>query len=215
MAQQADPIIERVRNYTKSSRERLASMVGALRAIEQHNIPGDVVEVGVWRAGNIMLARMLAPDRTCWLYDTFDGMTEPDPDLDVKVNGELNRAIDKYNSKKAAGRKWNAYPLWAVQGGFKEAGLSTERMRFIEGPVEDTLHEKPDQIAILRLDVDWHRPTKAALEALYPLVVHSGFLIIDDYGHWAGARKAVDEYFGGHVPPYEDVDYTCRVYRKC
>src|ERR1051326_8065925 len=102
-------------------------------------------------------------------------MTEPDHDLDIKVNGELNRAIDKYNSKKAAGRKWNAYPLWAVQQGFHDVGVSTDRMHFIEGPVEETLEDDvPDEIAILRLDVDWHGPTKVALEKLYPLLSPGG-----------------------------------------
>lgn len=216
MAQQADTL-EWVRNYTKSSVERIASMQRMLCTIEDEHISGDVVEVGVWRAGNIMLARMLAPDRTCWLYDTFDGMTEPDPVLDIKVHGELNRAIDKYNSKKAAGRKWNSYPLWAVQNGFKDVGISMDRMYFVEGPIERTINladAKPQAIALLRLDVDWHGPTKVAIEALYPLVVSGGFLIVDDYGHWLGARKAVDEYFGDAVPPWEDVDYTCRVFRK-
>jgi hypothetical protein len=215
MAQSAD-CLDLVRNYTKSSRARLEGMADALCAIECEDIPGDVVEVGVWRAGNIMLARMLAPDRVCWLYDTFDGMTEPDPELDIKLTGALNRAIDTWNAKRKVGCKWAAVSIDDVQQGFNTIGVSTERMHFVEGPVERTLDKVvPLRIAILRLDVDWHAPTKVALEKLYPLVVAGGFLIVDDYGHWAGARKAVNDYFGDAAPPWRDADYTCRIFRKC
>jgi len=215
VAKSSDPL-EVVRTFTQSTPERLRAMADALLDIEEDNIPGDVVEVGVGRGGNIMLARMLAPSRECWLYDTFDGMTEPDPDLDVKVHGAPFRAIDKYNWKKARGLKWCIYPLEGVRQAFRDTHISMDRMHFIVGPVEETIQGKaPNQIALLRLDVDWHKPTKAAIERLYPLLSPSGFLIVDDYGHWRGCRQAVDEYFGEAVPPWEDVDYTCRVFRKC
>lgn len=216
VARQASDAIERVREFTKSSTERLEAMAWSLRIVDAEHVPGDVVEVGVWRCGNIMLSRLLSPSRICWAYDTFNGMTEPDPDLDVKAHGLPMRALDKYHSKKAAGRQWNAWPLREVMRDFHNSGITTDRMHFVEGPVEQTLQMAvPDHIAVLRLDVDWHLPTKASLEALYPLVVNGGFLIVDDYGHWAGCRKAVDDYFGVDVPPHMDVDYTCRIFRKC
>jgi O-methyltransferase len=52
----------------------------------------------------------------------------------------------------------------------------------------------PEVIALLRLDTDWYASTKHELLHLYPRLTQSGVLIIDDYGHWQGARKAVDEY---------------------
>jgi O-methyltransferase len=210
----ANSIIDAVRIYTKSTPERLEAMAAALSEIDGRGIAGDVVEIGAWRGGNIMLARMMCPRRVCWLYDTFDGMTMPDAELDVKRSGE--RAIDRYNAKLANGGKWNAISLDDVLQGFIALGISVDRIHFVSGKVEDTLRTvTPLQIAILRLDVDWYHPTKAALEKLYPRVMPQGFLIVDDYGHWMGCQKAVDEYFGDTVPPFVDADYTCRVFRKC
>jgi hypothetical protein len=74
------------------------------------------------------------------------------------------------------------------------------------------LEEKnlPEQISILRLDTDWYTSTKIELEVLYKKLVKGGILIIDDYGHWQGARKAVDEYFKNKNIWLHYVDYTCR-----
>lgn len=189
-------------------------MVSALHAIDDEKVPGDIVECGVWKGGNIMLSRLMCPERSCWLFDTFDGMTEPDPELDVKRDGE--RAIDRYNQKKAGGTKWDAVSLDEVQAGFMMLGIDMKQLHFVSGPVERSLDVvAPLRIAILRLDLDWYAPTKSALEKLYGRVSRGGFLIVDDYGHWMGCKKAVDEYFGKNAPPFEDADYTCRVFRKC
>lgn len=203
-----------VKPYTKSNEARLESMAQALRKVDEDRVPGDVVECGVWKGGNIMLARLLSPTRACWMFDTFDGMTEPHPEYDIKRDGE--RAIDRYNQKKEGGTKWDAVSLLEVQAGFMELGLVTDKIHFVAGPVEHSLKTiTPFRIAVLRLDVDWYAPTKAALEALYGRISFNGFLIIDDYGHWMGCKKAVDEYFRGNAPPFHDADYTCRVFRKC
>lgn len=213
MAKQVD--LDVVKPFTKSSLERLGSMVEALHTIDKEKIPGDIVECGVWKGGNIMLARMMCPERVCWLYDTFDGMTEPHPEHDVKRDGE--RAIDRYNLKKAGGTKWDAVSLSEVRDNFIGVGLSLDKIHFVAGSVEDSLRIlMPIRIAVLRLDLDWYGPTKIALHRLYGRVSHKGFLIIDDYGHWLGCKKAVDEYFGDYPPRIrKEVDYSCRMYRKC
>ena len=53
--------------------------------------------------------------------------------------------------------------------------------------------EAPEQISLLRLDTDWYESTKHELVHLSPKL-SVGVLIVDDYGHWEGARRAVDEY---------------------
>ena len=87
-------------------------------------------------------------------------------------------------------------------------------MHFVRGKVEDTLPERaPDQLALLRLDTDWYESTRHELVHLYPLLAPGGVLIIDDYGHWDGSRKAVDEYFDGEADPIllSRIDYTGRI----
>ena len=84
---------------------------------------------------------------------------------------------------------------------------------FVVGPVESTLPATaPDQIALLRLDTDWYESTRHELNHLYPLLSVGGVLIIDDYGHWQGAQRAVDEYFSTRAPLLlTRVDYTGRM----
>ena len=72
----------------------------------------------------------------------------------------------------------------------------------------------PDKIAILRLDTDFYESTKAELETLYPRLSPGGELIVDDYGEWAGARKAVDEYFSGQAVWLHYVTHTVRLMIK-
>ena len=90
-------------------------------------------------------------------------------------------------------------------------------IKLIKGIVEKTLLEPknlPDKISILRLDTDFYESTKIELEILYTKLVPGGFLIIDDYGHFKGCRKAVDEYFKDDLPYLHYVDYSCRVIIK-
>jgi len=67
---------------------------------------------------------------------------------------------------------------------------------FIQGKVEDTLPKiTPEKISLLRLDTDWYESTYQELLHLFPKLSKGGTIIIDDYGHWKGAREAVDDYF--------------------
>jgi hypothetical protein len=83
--------------------------------------------------------------------------------------------------------------------------------------IEETIPaNNPPQMAILRLDTDWYESTKHELEHLFPLLVGGGFLIIDDYGHWEGARKAVDEFLAASTKKYflHRIDSTGRLLIK-
>src|SRR5204863_8681210 len=93
-------------------------------------------------------------------------------------------------------------------------GYPEQRLHFVRGPVEQTVPaQMPERIALLRLDTDWYESTKHELEHMYPRLADGGVLIVDDYGHWEGARRAVDEYFGRQAPPLllNRIDYTGRI----
>ena len=90
---------------------------------------------------------------------------------------------------------WCYAPLDAVREAVLSSGYPSRKITFVKGRVEDTLPQAaPEKIAILRLDTDWYESTRHELETLYPRLVRGGVLILDDYGHWQGAKKAVDEY---------------------
>ena len=62
---------------------------------------------------------------------------------------------------------------------------------------------------MLRLDTDFYESTKVELEHLYPKIEKGGIIIIDDYGHWNGCKKAVDDYFSNKKNIYFNyIDYS-------
>lgn len=198
-------LIASVELYTKTNQRCRSAMVNALRRIDRDNIPGDIVECGVWRGGNIILARKVCPDRVCWLYDTFCGMTEPGPEDKLRSGAP---ALPRYQAKSHAG--WMSASVLEVDGTLCKFGVYDEtKLRFVVGDVCETLQvTKPPRIAFLRLDTDWYSSTKVELEVLYPLLSPGGVLIVDDYGHWLGARKAVDDYFEDVFPGLTMIDYS-------
>ena len=209
-----------VREYTMTSAERGYALYKAVGYIAENGIGGDFVECGVWKGGSCMLmafALMEAgvTDRRIFLYDTFEGMPEPgDKDI-IAWNGKS--VHEKWDSDREG--LTNNFTSWAVglktvQETIGSTGYPEENIIFVPGMVEESLKtRKPERISLLRLDTDWYESTRAELEYLYPLLSRGGALIIDDYGHFTGARLAVDEYFSGAAEPFllNRIDYTGRI----
>lgn len=198
-----DKAIRRAMPYSKCGERRLRATFAACRKVDADRIEGAFVECGVWRGGNIMIARWASPNRACWLYDTFNGMTEPGP-LDMHRDG----ALASERSNAWAGK--SAVSVNDVIENLKREDLY-ENCTFVCGDVRETLRlaaNLPEQIAVLRLDTDFYDSTKAEMEVLYPLLAVGGVLIIDDYGHWLGARKAVADYLGKSARSLRMIDYS-------
>lgn len=199
-------IIEQVKPYTMVGPERLHAFMHATRYVVKNQIPGAVVECGVWRGGAVMtsirtLQSLGVDDREVYLYDTFEGMPQP-TEHDRKSSGL--EAAEKFQLERIDNRQsnWCRAEYDFVRQIVLGTGYQTDRIRFVKGLVEETIPETvPDQIAILRLDTDWYESTKHELECLFPRLVRGGVLILDDYGCWLGARKATDEYFAEHSIP--------------
>ena len=203
-----DALIAEVLPLSKQSTERLRGWINALRMVK--DIPGDVVECGVYKGASIIVARKILPDRVCWLYDTFAGMTKPDADIDRNRGGRP--AIVSYQERKRQGIKWAAASLLEVKEILTAHDvMNTDYLRFVVGNVLETLNQPPlpERIAILRLDTDWYASTKIELERLWPRLVTGGILVVDDYGHWQGAKRAVDEYFSDKIIKWHNLDYSC------
>ena len=179
--------------------KRLWAVISATKYIVENNIEGDLVECGVWRGGcSIAIARTLeklGSEKKVYLFDTFEGMTEPTT-FDKKASGNLD-AHEKFRKlQKDNYNEWCYASLEDVKNSFSKYNLLSHA-EFIKGDVKKTLkkiNNVPQKISLLRLDTDWYESTKIELEILYPLLQSKGVLLIDDYGSWEGARKAVDEY---------------------
>lgn len=207
-------------SLTMASRFRLIATAMAVKHVVHHGIKGDFVECGVYRGGNAILAAKIldlyGEKRSVWLFDTFNGMTEP-TEADKGIFSK-RMAKDKWRETLDGEQSsWCLASLEEVKMNVSRAGLNFEQFRFVEGDVLSTLSPPPaelHQIAVLRLDTDWYESTRKELQSLYPRLERGGVLLIDDYGHWEGAKRAVDEYFGPDRPFMSAVDYTGRTLVK-
>ena len=190
-------VCRRVAPYTMTTPPRIYALIRAVEYVSARAISGALVECGVWRGGSMMavaitLLRLGITDRDLYLFDTFTGMTAPS-DEDVKHSGE--RAVDLLADQGRESDIWAIASIEDVREAVLGVGYPEERIHFVQGPVEETLPERaPREIALLRLDTDWYSSTKHELVHLYPRLMSGGILILDDYGYWKGARRAVDEY---------------------
>jgi O-methyltransferase len=217
---EVEEIIQQVEPMTMTSRERVEALVKAVEYIVENEIAGDFVECGVWKGGSlfammVVLQRLNDHSRHIWGFDTFAGMTPP-ADLDVSIHGEKAKEI--YSDHANKGEKWLAISRTTVAKNLYRSGYSMEKVHLVEGDVQMTLKQNlPSSVALLRLDTDWYDSTMLELQTLYPILIPRGIMIIDDYGHWGGAKKAVDEYFSKTEfrPLLQRVDYTGRLVVKC
>ncbi len=210
-------ILRQVRPWTMTSPDRIYALIQAVRYMSANDIPGAMVECGVWKGGSMAaVARTLFQThevrRALYLFDTFEGMTEPtakDLDYTGKKASQVLRDIP--------GDRCDDAPLEQVKEVVYETGYPRERIHFIRGRVEETIPASaPDSIALLRLDTDWYDSTKHELVHLFPRLSKAGVIIIDDYGHWQGSRQACDEYFTQNRIPIllNRIDNTGRIALK-
>ena len=199
------------RNFSLTSPSRMYALYQAVAYVARHDVPGAIVECGVWRGGSAMVAALTlkqlgVTDRDIYLYDTFEGMSEPtERDLDF-ADTRAAELMPSYG--------WVRAGLDDVRANLRSTGYPADRLVFVKGKVEDTLPgTMPTQVALLRLDTDWYESTYQELVHLYPRLERRGVLIVDDYGHWQGARQAVDRYFeeAGVAMLLNRIDYTGRI----
>ncbi len=227
LLERADPadraIIEQCLPVSMTSVQRLQALIDAVRYVVARDIPGSFAECGVWRGGSVLamiltLQDLGTVDRHVWLYDTFEGMTEP---TEQDVSPYNAPALETWQRARDTGEQaWGGLfepeqvGEAAVRDRLLATGYPSELIHLIKGGVEDTIpSQTPDGLALLRLDTDWYESTKHELVHLYPLLAPGAVLIIDDFGHWDGARRAVEEYFDSHPPTplLQRTDYSGRM----
>lgn len=198
--------IAAVRPFTMTPPARIQSLLRLVDHISVEGVVGDMVECGVWKGGSIMSAAIRLLENNCrnrdiYLYDTFEGMSAP-TENDVSPEGLSAADLLRDNTKDKSNHIWAYSPLEDVQRNMDSTGYPSVRVRYVRGKVEDTIPGiLPRRIALLRLDTDWYESTLHELEHMYPLLESGGVLLLDDYGFWQGARKAVDEYFSRLAEP--------------
>jgi len=203
-----------IQPFTMVDRPRLHSLFKAVQYIVRAGIQGDFVECGVYRGGCCMLMALTLlslgdTSRKIYLYDTFAGMPEPGA---LDVSGDENKDAQHIWSEQQQDdhNEWCYAPLDQVQRNLSSTTFPTDRLVFVQGKTEDTIpHTIPEGIALLRLDTDWYNSTRHEMEHLYPKLAPNGVLISDDYAHWAGHRKAIDDYLAEKAAPLLLTPVSC------
>ena len=176
--------------------KRLENLRSLTESVIGNNIPGDLIETGVWRGGAAIMMRAVlhaygVTDRTVYVADSFQGL--PTPDAAYPAD---------------AGSTFHEYPelavsLEEVQENFAAYGLLDEQVVFVPGWFKDTLPAlEVDTLALIRLDGDMYESTLIALESLYPKLSPGGYVIVDDYHVVPQCKQAVhDFYASGRIEP--------------
>lgn len=212
------------RQLSMCSHNNLVTTLFACRHVVSAGIRGAFVECGVWRGGNAVLAASVfgrpGQERRVYLFDTFAGMNEP-TEHDRRASDNSSAQSKYLETRTDTHTDWCFASLEEVKANFSACAVTTAHVRFVPGPVEVTLADpdiirplRDERIAVLRLDTDWYESTKCELETLWPLLSPGGICVIDDYGYWKGAQKAVDEFFSGRTPFLQPIDSMARMMVK-
>ena len=149
--------------------------------VERRGVPGDLVDCGVWNGGSTILLASGAPSREVWAFDSFKGLPEPtenDPKLAADFVGRFVGSEDM------------------LEQGIRDYGLDNP-LHIVSGWFEDTLAtaaENIESIAVLHVDADWYESVMIVLRTFYPKLSPGGWVVIDDYEMWSGAKVAADEF---------------------
>ena len=181
-------------------------IVDALR----RDVPGDLMETGVWRGGATLLMRAVLraygdTERSVWVADSFQGLPRPDAATYPVDENDPHHTFENL-----------VVGIDEVRGNFARYDLLDEQVRFLPGWFRDTLPTAPvSRLAVLRLDGDMYESTMVALRSLYPKVSPGGWVIIDDYA-LKGCKAAVDDFVAQERlrPNFETVDWTGLYWRK-
>jgi O-methyltransferase len=216
-------VLERALPHSMTGPARMLALIEAVRYCVARGIPGAFAECGVWRGGSVLamiltLKQLGREDRDIHLFDTFEGMTEPTA-ADTSVFAPP--ALETWRqAERERRRPWGevfgaeVFSEEGVRSLLAQTGYPPQRLHFVRGEVQRTLPDQaPERLALLRLDTDWYESTRHELVHLFPRLERGGVLIVDDYGHFEGARRAVDEYLAAESAPLllAPIDYTGRI----
>ena len=201
-------VLEASVGWTMCSPLQRHFIIDSVRYIANSGIRGDIVECGVWRGGMMQIAAKIALARFAqqhflpglWLFDTFEGMPEPESDRDRDMYNGVHASDHLARSPRIGANNeptvWCYADIDDVRAGMSLTGYPENLIHLVPGKVEATIPKRgPEAIALLRIDTDWESSTRHVLESFFDRVVPGGVIAFDDYESWAGARFAVDDFF--------------------
>ena len=197
--------------HTMVGPDRLNHLQQVVETVLRENVPGDLIETGVWRGGSCILMKAVLKVhgdqfRRVFLADSFAGLPKPDAENYPADKGDRHHL---YSDFLAVSKE-------EVEQNFRQFGLFDDRIVFLKGWFKDTLPSAPiQQLSVMRLDGDMYESTTDALNALYDKLSKGGFCIIDDYA-LPNCGAAVEDFRNRRkiTEPLIQIDYAGRFWRK-
>ncbi len=196
--------------HTMIGLRRLDNLQYCVEQVLKENVPGDLIEAGVWRGGASIFMRAILKahgdrERRVWVADSFEGLPPPDPRFpqDRDSTFHVHRSL--------------CIPLEEVKANFERYGLLDGQVRFLRGWFKDTLPTAPiERLAVARLDGDMYESTLTSLTSLYPRLSPGGYLIVDDYAGFEACRQAVTDFREqqGIADEIRTIDWTGAFWKK-
>lgn len=180
--------------YTMIGLRRLDNLEMCIKSVIKNNIPGAIVEAGVWRGGACIFAngvlKELDEKRNIYVCDIFDN-TFPKP----KYACDEWTEIHDFSAL--------AVTVEDVKNNFNKFSLLTDNVIFVKGWFNDTLKTIKEPVSILRIDGDTYQSTMDTLQ-LEKNIPPGGFIIMDDW-QINTSRNAFLDYFSNKGVTEKDV----------
>lgn len=190
---------------------RLDNIQECVTTILREQVPGDLIETGVWRGGAVIFMRAILKaygdnQRTIWAADSFQGLPKPNAERYPADAGDILWSVSRL-----------AVSEEQVRNNFARYGLLDDQVRFLAGWFRDTLPVAPiERLALIRLDGDMYESTIDALRHLYPKLSVGGYVIVDDYDAVPACPLAVHDFRAEHgiTDPIQRIDRLSVFWRR-
>jgi hypothetical protein len=175
--------------HTMIGLSRLDNIQACIESVLRDDVPGDLIETGVWRGGAVIFMRGVlksygVTDRRVWAADSFEGLPAPNAE---RYPQDAGLHLEQYKELSVS--------LEDVQANFDRYGLLDDQVGFLKGWFRDTLPGAPiTRLSLMRLDGDLYESTMDALTSLYPRLSPGGYVIVDDYSVIPACRQAVHDF---------------------
>jgi len=171
----------RQQGFTMIGCRRGRTLFRLAAAVVRTEVPGALVDCGVWNGGSTALLAAAAPRRDVWAFDSFEGLPAPGAEDGDDAAQWQASCVGREENVVEAFRRFAA----------------PQQLRVVKGWFEDSLPQHAQRIgpiAVLHADGDWYSSVRVTLDSLYDSISPGGYVVVDDYSVWSGARRAVDEF---------------------
>jgi hypothetical protein len=184
---------------TYLSLNELLDLINAAQSIDNSDVDGIFIEAGCALGGSaICLTAIKSKSRPFFVYDTFEMIPAPTKNDGVDAHQRYG-VISSHQAVGIGTMPYYGYMenlLDQVTNSFMQFGydLVDNNIHFVKGLFENTLIVNCP-VALAHIDCDWYESVMTCLQQIEPNLSIGGKIIIDDYFHWSGCKKAVDEFF--------------------